>query len=150
MLCRNSVQWGRSSIIFCCAVLYTIFFFLYAKHCFRWFLVFLQYHGSLLQKYMQIFLFCEKWKAKSCIMLLLQKKKSLTLAKSKAVDLLPCYCVWLLIFYQALSYDKQSSPSGMPKARQFFDNSARLPLTTSQKGLFKEITSMAFAEMLGM
>lgn len=77
----------------------------------------------------------------------LAKKKSLALAKSKAVDLLPCYCVWLLIFYQALSYDKQNDPSVVPKGRQCFDNSARLPLTTSQKGLFKETTSMAFSEM---
>ena len=78
---------------------------------------------------------------------LAKKKKSLALAKSKALDLLPCYCVWLLIFYQALSYDKQNDRSGMPKGRQCFDNSARLPLTTSQKGFFKETTFMAFSEM---
>lgn len=78
------------------------------------------------------------------------KKESLALAKSKAVDLLPCYCIWLLIFYQALSYDKQNGPSMMPKGRWFFDNSATLPLTTSQKGLFKKTTSMAFSGMPGI
>lgn len=147
MLCRNSVQWGRSSIIFCCAVLHPIFVSM-LSYWFRWFLVFLQYHGSLLQKHMQIFYFVKNGRKNRALCCSCKKKKSLALAKSKTVDLLPCYCVWLLIFYQV--YDKQNSPSVMPKGRQFFDNSARRPLTTSQKGLFKETTSMAFSEMPGI
>lgn len=93
------------------------------------------------------------WKMAGKIMYyagLAKKKKSLALAKSKAVDLLLCYCIWLLIFYQALSCDKQNSPSMMPKGRGFFDNSARLLLTTSQKGLFKETTSMVSSQMPGI
>lgn len=152
VLCSVEIQCNEAGLVLFLVVLCYIQSFLFMlSYCFRWFLVFLQYYGSLLQKCMQIPLFCEKWKTKSCIMLLLQKKNSLALAKSKEVDLLPCYCVWLLIFYQALLYDKQNGPSMMPRGRGYFDNSARLSLTTSQKSVFKGTTSMAFfSEMPGI
>lgn len=87
MLCRNSVQWGKLVLFF--VVLWYIQSFLFMlSYSFRWFLVFLQYYGSLLQKmYANFFIL---WKMEGKIMhyaaLAKRKKKSLALAKSKAVD----------------------------------------------------------------
>lgn len=149
VLCSAEIQCNEAGLVFLlCWVISTFFFML--SYCFWWFLFSLILWLSLAEMYAHLCV-CEKWKRQNHALCLFIKRKSLALAKSKAVDLLSCYCRWLLIFYQALSYDKTKWSFSDAK-RQYIPLITQQDLlsTTSQKSLFKETTSTAFSGRPGI
>lgn len=76
VLCSAEILCNEAGLVLFFVVLCYIQSFLFMlSNCFRWFLVFLPYYGSLLQKYMQIFYFVKNERQNHALCYSCKKKK---------------------------------------------------------------------------